>query len=88
MTSVPVRTCLVCRQKRAKGALLRLALTEGGVLTIDQSGQLGGRGAYCCNNTLCLRKLLRCRKPLARALRVDEFGWSEELKALSGVNNE
>ena len=87
MDSVPIRTCLVCGRKQPKAILRRLAVAAG-MLVIDHSGRLGGRGAYCCDNTLCLRKLPRCGKRVLRALRVDEFGWSEELKAFSGVNDE
>jgi len=77
MAAVPLRTCLVCRQKRPKSDLRRLAVADG-IVVIDQFGRVGGRGAYCCNNPRCLRKLFRSKKQFTRAFRVDDFRWSEE----------
>jgi len=83
-----LRTCLACGRKQGKAALLRLAGDDGGVLVIDRKQRLAGRGAYCCDNTFCLRKLPRCRKRILRALRREDLVWSEELKVLSGVSDE
>jgi hypothetical protein len=49
---IPVRTCVVCREKEAKRTLIRLVCTEHGVL-VDPSGKLSGRGAYLCSNPSC-----------------------------------
>ena len=75
------RTCLVCGLKQVEKGLLRLGADDTGVLTIDHDRRLGGRGAYCCNNTFCLRKLRQCKKKVSRALRREDLIWSEELKA-------
>jgi len=88
MAAAVMRTCLACGLKQAKAGLLRLAGDDSGVLVIDRKQRVRGRGAYCCDNTFCLRKLRRCRKKIFRALRREDLGWSEELKALSGVNDE
>ena len=88
MTGEVIRTCLACGRKRAKKSLLRLAGDSEVGLVIDHDQRLAGRGAYCCNNTTCLRKLCRSRKKVIRALRRDNLPWSEELKAFSGVNDE
>ena len=82
-----IRTCLACGRKQAKKSLLRLAGDDTDLLIIDHDRRLGGRGAYCCNNTICLRKLRRYKKKVSRALRRADLIWSEELKALSGVND-
>jgi len=82
-----IRTCLACGQKLAVENLLRLAGDEADFLVIDHKRRLGGRGAYCCNNMVCLRKLRRYKKKISRALRREGLIWSEELKALSGVND-
>jgi len=88
MAGDALRTCLVCGRKQPQASLLRLAVDESATVTVDHDRRLQGRGAYCCNNSLCLRKLHRCRKKIPRALRREIIGWSEELKALSGVNDE
>lgn len=83
-----IRTCLACGVKQAQKSLLRLAVDDTGLLMIDRDRRLGGRGAYCCDNTFCLRKLRRYRKKISRALRRADLAWSEELKVFSGVNDE
>lgn len=67
-------------------SLLRI-VADDGVMVIDRDQRLAGRGAYCCNNMLCLQKLYRSKKKICRALRRENLGWSEELKAFSGVND-
>ena len=49
---VPLRTCVVCRQRFAKRELTRLVFTAG-KLEIDKSGKLIGRGAYICQSIGC-----------------------------------
>jgi predicted RNA-binding protein YlxR (DUF448 family) len=69
---VPIRTCIVCRTKKPKKDLLRLALTPEGVVVLDISQRMNGRGAYVCHD--CLQKL-KWDKRLERAFR----GWAKEL---------
>ncbi|MEP0766868.1 MAG: YlxR family protein [Fimbriimonadia bacterium] len=45
---VPIRTCVGCARKAAKGDLVRLALDPDGRLLRDQRNRLPGRGAYVC----------------------------------------
>lgn len=49
---VPVRTCVVCKQKAGKRELIRLVRTPAGV-QVDSSGKLNGRGAYLCDQRDC-----------------------------------
>lgn len=49
---VPVRTCVVCREKADKRALVRVVRTPNG-LQIDLGGKLDGRGAYLCEQKSC-----------------------------------
>ena len=48
MKHVPLRTCLGCRQRRAKRELVRLVRRADGVVVRDASGAAPGRGAYVC----------------------------------------
>lgn len=65
---IPIRTCIVCREKAGKRALIRLVRTESGV-RIDASGKMNGRGAYLCEQPSCWERALTT-DVLARALRM------------------
>ena len=64
---VPVRTCVVCRQKAGKRGLTRLVRTDTGVL-VDPTGKLNGRGAYLCEQMACWERALNS-DVLTKALR-------------------
>ncbi|WP_084040364.1 YlxR family protein [Demequina sp. NBRC 110053] len=63
----PVRTCVGCRSKAPRSALVRLAL-EGGRVVVDERGTLPGRGAWLHPESDCLAQALR-RHSIGRALR-------------------
>ncbi len=65
----PVRTCVGCRGRAAKSALLRVVVA-GGVLTPDPSGRLPGRGANVHPDPRCV-DLAEKRRAFPRALRLD-----------------
>ncbi len=54
---VPVRTCVVCREKAGKRQLIRLVRSEAGVV-IDPSGKMNGRGAYLCDDVSCWERAI------------------------------
>jgi uncharacterized protein len=66
----PQRTCVGCRQVRAKRELVRLVLPAEGPVQVDPTGKRNGRGAYICRQTgrTCLEQA-RKRRALTRALR-------------------
>jgi hypothetical protein len=65
----PVRTCVGCRAKRPKGALVRIALGPDGVVSIDREGSAApGRGAYVCPEEACIERATRSGA-LRRSLR-------------------
>lgn len=49
---VPIRSCVVCREKGDKRTLTRIVRTEQGV-EVDPGGKLDGRGAYLCERESC-----------------------------------
>jgi uncharacterized protein len=49
---VPMRTCVVCREKAGKRSLARIVRTDEGVW-VDSSGKMNGRGAYLCEKPRC-----------------------------------
>ncbi len=66
--AVPQRTCVACRQIKAKRELLRLVRTPAGSIEIDASGKMEGRGTYLCRDRACWEKALK-GKQLERALK-------------------
>lgn len=52
MKHIPIRTCIVCRQQKEKGALVRIVLCDGTV-SVDRTGKMPGRGAYICAEGDC-----------------------------------
>ena len=56
---VPQRTCVVCRQIKAKRDLIRVVRTPGGQIEIDETGKKDGRGAYLCRTRECMEKALK-----------------------------
>ena len=43
---IPMRTCVVTREKLQKQELIRVVRTPDGKVIIDQTGKSNGRGAY------------------------------------------
>ena len=64
----PVRTCVGCRARDAKAALLRVVVVDG-ALTVDPAGREPGRGASVHPDPACV-DLADRRRAFARALRV------------------
>jgi len=63
----PVRTCIGCRARDARSALVRVVARDGAV-AIDRAGRLGGRGAYLHARGACLAAFTR-RGGFVRSLR-------------------
>jgi len=64
----PVRTCVGCRERDLKPALLRVVVADG-ILTVDPAGCLPGRGACVHPDAACI-ELAERRRAFPRALRV------------------
>ena len=67
MKEGPQRTCIGCRQVKAKAELLRLVRGGDGRVVVDRHRMAAGRGAYTCPTVQCLDKALVVGR-LARAL--------------------
>ena len=53
---IPMRSCVVTREKLPKGELLRIVRSPEGKVIIDESGRLNGKGAYIKKDILVLEK--------------------------------
>ena len=65
---LPERTCVACRQARAKRDLIRLVRTPEEGVVIDPRGKRSGRGAYLCRYGECWEAGL-ARRALDHALK-------------------
>lgn len=43
---IPMRTCVVTREKLPKQELIRVVRTPSGTVIVDETGKSNGRGAY------------------------------------------
>ena len=59
MSEGPERTCVGCRRRRPRRALVRLVRARSGVVTVDARGVRAGRGAYVCPDALCVERALK-----------------------------
>lgn len=64
---VPVRTCVGCRERAAKGELVRI-VADGSSITVDRRQVMPGRGAYVHQRDRCIERATM-RGGLARSFR-------------------
>lgn len=70
MRKIPLRTCVVTREKLEKKDLIRVVRTPDGKIEIDESGKLNGRGAYLKRDIDVINKAEK-NKILNKHLEVD-----------------
>ncbi|MBO4395495.1 MAG: YlxR family protein [Eubacterium sp.] len=58
---IPERTCIGCRCKKDKKELLRIVCIADGEVILDERQSLPGRGAYICDDEMCLQKVINKR---------------------------
>ena len=64
---IPLRTCVVTREKLPKMELLRIVRTPDGGVVVDESGKMNGRGAYIKKDVTVLEQAKK-KKILERHL--------------------
>ena len=62
MSDILQRTCIGCNTKKNKNDLIRIVKDKNGIIKIDNTGKMQGRGAYICNNIACLENAKKKRK--------------------------
>ena len=67
---VPMRTCIACRQEKAKKELIRIVKKPDDTFSVDRTGKVSGRGAYVCDDEKCMEKIVK-KKLLKNAFGVD-----------------
>ena len=68
--TVPMRTCIACREMKPKKEMLRIVKTANGEIFADPTGKAAGRGAYICTAEECQKKLAN-KKLLHKAFAAD-----------------
>lgn len=53
---IPMRSCVVTREKLPKGELIRIVRTPEGNVLADVTGKINGKGAYIKKNISVLEK--------------------------------
>ena len=88
---IPQRQCMGCRERKAKRELIRVVRGTDGVVSLDFSGKLNGRGAYICPDAECLKKAQKA-KSLERSLEVpipqevyDRLGLEDQYMDILGI---
>lgn len=82
----PVRTCVGCRMRAPRSALVRVVAQEN-TLVVDERASLPGRGAWVHPAQDCVDAALQ-RRAFPRALRVSVAADTQTLeKRLNGYGN-
>jgi predicted RNA-binding protein YlxR (DUF448 family) len=59
--NIPERTCVVCREKKSKDELFRIAEVDGRYI-YDEKKIVQSRGKYVCKTHECLKRLAKNKK--------------------------
>lgn len=70
MKKIPMRSCVVTKEKLPKKELIRIVRTTSGEVIVDDTGKVNGRGAYLKKDMDVIRKAQKS-KILDRILEVE-----------------
>lgn len=75
---IPLRSCVACRESKAKRELVRVVRGGDERVEVDRTGKRNGRGAYLCPAVECW-ELAQKKRALNRALAmtVSPENWDE-----------
>ncbi|MDE6292296.1 MAG: YlxR family protein, partial [Bacilli bacterium] len=69
MKKIPMRTCVVTKEKLPKNELIRIVKTDEGII-IDESGKVNGHGCYLKKEESVI-KMAQSKKILNRILETE-----------------
>ena len=70
MKKIPMRSCIITKEKLPKKELIRVVRTPEGEIVIDEMGKANGRGAYLKKDIEVIKKA-KNNKVLNRVLEVE-----------------
>jgi len=59
---VPLRKCIITNERFPKQELLRVVKNKEGIVAIDQTGKMNGRGAYLKKDLTVIKKAIKTKK--------------------------
>lgn len=59
---IPQRMCTGCMEMKPKKELIRVVRNNEGIVSIDKTGKMPGRGAYVCKDIQCFEKAYKSKK--------------------------
>ncbi len=59
---IPLRKCLGCGEMKDKRTLVRIVRSKEGVISVDLTGKMSGRGAYICRDVSCLNMAVKAKR--------------------------
>lgn len=62
MKKIPMRSCVMCREKVEKRELLRIVRNTEGKIEFDPTGKKNGRGVYLCRKENCIQSVKNRQK--------------------------
>jgi hypothetical protein len=62
LKNLPKRTCIGCNETKLKKDLIRIVKNKDNQISIDRTGKADGRGAYICDNIVCLEKAIKTKR--------------------------
>lgn len=85
---IPLRTCVITKEKLPKKELLRIVRTPLRTVEIDLTGKLNGHGAYIKKDKQVVEKAIKS-KALEKYLevRIDASFYEEIIKVIDEVEN-
>ena len=84
MKKIPMRMCVVTRERFPKQELIRVVVNKEGIVNVDETGKMNGKGAYIKKDMDVLEKA-KNNKILDKTLDVDiTEDIYEELKRIIG----
>lgn len=70
MKKIPMRMCVVTRERYPKQELIRIVVNKEGIVNVDETGKMNGKGAYIKKDMDVLEKA-KNNKILEKTLDVD-----------------
>ena len=58
---IPLRSCIVTKERLPKRELLRIVRTPEGKVCVDETGKMNGRGAYIKKDVTIIEKLKKSK---------------------------
>jgi len=65
-----MRKCVACNENKPKKELIRVVRNTEGVVQVDLTGRVNGRGAYICPDLDCLEQVKKSKR-LSKTLEIE-----------------